>query len=110
MFQGKPPRPGDARPLSVVQEESGFLRELTWADLVAALRASRARRNACEQAGDGAEASFDATCARRIAAHHSGKQAVNLEDSSNGKEARRTPGGGWKGPGADCAPGLRGHK
>jgi hypothetical protein len=104
MFQGKPPRSGDAQPLPVVQEESGFLHELTWADLVARLRASRGRRGAFEQAGDGVDASFDATCARRIAAHHSGKQAVNLEDSSNGKVAGRTPDQGWKGAGADCAP------
>src|SRR5688572_30578550 len=104
MFQGKPPRPGDAQPPSVVQEESGSLRELTWADLVALLRASRARRGALEQAGDGADASFDATCARRIAAHHSGKHAVNLEASSYRKGAGRTAGEGWKGAGADCAP------
>ncbi|MBN9505276.1 MAG: hypothetical protein J0I69_04550 [Altererythrobacter sp.] len=104
MFQGKPPLPGDARPLSVVQEEGDFLRKLTWADLVALLKASRARRAAGEQAGDGMEASFDATCARRIAAHHGGKQAVNLEGSSSGKEVRRRPDEGCKGAGADCAP------
>jgi hypothetical protein len=105
MFQGKPPRPGDARPLSVVQEESGFLRELTWADLVAALKASRARRDTVpDRAGDGVDASFDATCAKRIAAQHSGKQAVNLEGSSYGKEAGHTLGEEQKGAGADNAP------
>lgn len=100
MFQGKPPQPGDARPLSVVQEEGDFLRKMTWADLVALLKASRAQRTACEQAGEGMEASFDATCAKRIAALHGGKQAVNLEGSSYGKEARRTGNEGWKGAGA----------
>jgi hypothetical protein len=103
MFQGKPPRPGDARPLPDVQDESGFLRELTWADLVARLRASRGRREGFEHVNDGMDASFDATCARRIAAHHSGKQAVNLEDSSSGKEADRTP-PGLKGAGGDFVP------
>jgi hypothetical protein len=105
MFQGKLPRPGDARPLSVVQEDTGYLRELTWADLVAALKASRARRGAGhEEAGEGVDASFDASCAKRIAAQHSGKQAVNLEGSSYGKEAGHTLGEEQKGAGADNAP------
>lgn len=82
MFEGKPPRPGEALPLEAEPWEGEALRQLTWADLVARLAATRGLgghpENPCE-------ASFDPFCARRIAAHHNGKDPVNHEDSSNGK-------------------------
>lgn len=87
MFEGKPPRPGQARPLVTEPWQTDALRELSWADLVARLSASRGIRGG-EQVGDqsvGIEASFDADCARRIAALHNGEQLINPDDSGNGK-------------------------
>ena len=77
MFEGKPPRPRDARPL-----DGDALRPLSWGDLVARISAVRA---AHDEAESGCEASFDADSARRIAAHHNGKFDVNLDVSANGK-------------------------
>ena len=85
MFHGKPPQPGHAHPLADVQDEAGILRELTWADLVARLKASRGGRDASDSSEEAGDASFDATCARRIAAHHNGKSASNPDDLGNGK-------------------------
>ena len=110
MFHGKPPQPGHAHPLADVQDEAGILRELTWADLVARLKASRGGRDASDSSEEAGDASFDATCARRIAAHHNGKSSVNLEGSSYGKEARRRRPQGMKGAGSGFAPGSRGSK
>ena len=90
MFEGKPPRFGDARPLEEEPWEGEALRELTWADLVARLSATRGMRAVPEDPGEAGEASFDASSARRIAAHHNGKQPVNLDDSSYGKAPQRT--------------------
>ena len=104
MFQDKPPRPVDAHPLAEVQDEAGILREMTWADLVARLKASRGRRDAFGEADEEVDASFDATCARRIAAHHNGKPSVNLEASSYGKVAPCRRPEGMKGAGSGFAP------
>lgn len=95
MFEGKHPLKGDARPLGEEGDQGEFLRELTWADLTARLEASRSRGEAAEQAQDAGDASFDASCARRIAAHHNGKCDVNHDGSSYGKEPE---GRGLEGP------------
>jgi hypothetical protein len=85
MFEGKPPRPRDARALDDDQRDIDALRPLSWGDLVARFTASRDLRSSYDLGEGGGEASFDAGSARRIAAHHSGKQDVNLEVSGNGK-------------------------
>ena len=81
MFEGKPPRSAEALPLEEPQEGES-LRPLSWSDLVARLTAARALR---ESIDGGAAASFDASSARCIAAHHNGKHIVNPEDSGSGK-------------------------
>ena len=93
MFEGKPPCPRDAKPL--VEEQRGIdaLRPLSWGDLVARLSAARDSRAPCAQPAAGGEASFDAGSARRIAAHHNGKQDVNLDVSGNGKGHAATASG-----------------
>src|SRR5688572_20696903 len=78
MFEGKLPRVDEAIPFED-PSESDVLRTLSWSDLVARLSAARALRASLAGRSD---ASFDAGSARCIAAHHNGKQAVNLEDSS----------------------------
>ena len=98
MFEGKPPRPDVFRPLDDEQGDGERLRSLSWGDLVARLSAVRELRAALRHPGEGLEGSFDAGSARRIAEHHNGKQAVNLEDSGNGKGAERT--GNRVGPGS----------
>jgi hypothetical protein len=85
MFEGKPPRPRDARALDDAQRDIDALRPLSWGDLVARLSAARDLRSSCDGIAPGGEASFDAGSARRIAAHHNGKQDVNLDVSGNGK-------------------------
>jgi len=108
MFEGKPPRQGDARALGSEGGEGEFLRELTWADLVARLQLSRGRIG---QAPDDVEASFDSGNAGRIVADLNGKRPVNLEDSGIGKVGQGTPGDGIiKGAGDGVVPGLRGSK
>ena len=84
MFEGKPPHPRDARALDGEPRDIDALRPLSWGDLVARLSAARELRSPCEVPA-GREASFDAGSARRIAAHHGGKQDVNLDVSGNGK-------------------------
>ena len=84
MFEGKPPRTADALPFEEPCEGDS-LRPLSWGDLVARLSAARAVRESYEGGAVGSEASFHARSARCIAAHHNGKQGVNLEDSSYGK-------------------------
>ena len=81
MFEGKPPSSAEALPLEEPQEGES-LRPLSWSDLVARLTAARALRESIE---GGAAASFDASSARCIAAHHNGKHIVNPEDSGSGK-------------------------
>jgi len=89
MFEGKPPRPGENRLLEEEQVEAESLRPLKWDELVARLTAARDLRSEMTPP-EASEGSFDAGSARRIAAHHNGKQAVNLEHSSNGKGAGGT--------------------
>lgn len=84
MFEGKPPHPRDARALDGGPRDIDALRPLSWGDLVTRLSAARESRSAQDGAGAG-EASFDASSARRIAAHHNGKHDVNLDVSGNGK-------------------------
>jgi hypothetical protein len=81
MFEGKPPSSAEALPLEEPQEGEN-LRPLSWSDLVARLTAARALRESIE---GGPAASFDASSARCIAAHHNGKHIVNPEDSGSGK-------------------------
>lgn len=104
MFEGTPPQSGNAHPLGEEGVEAGFLRELSWADLVARLRVSRCREEAFDPSEEAGDASFDAGCARRIAAHHNGKSSVNLDDSSYGKVTRRTGPVDVKSPGSGFAP------
>ena len=100
MFEGNPPRQAKARPLDG-EQEGGILRELTWAELVARLSTSRTMRVAPpglgepfgDEGGDASfGASFDAGCARRIAAHHSGKDFLNHAALDDGKQR---PAQGW---------------
>ena len=84
MFEGKPPRIAEALPLEEPQDGES-LRPLNWSDLVARLTAARDLRASFSGRAAGSDASFDASSARCIAAHHNGKHAVNLEDSSYGK-------------------------
>lgn len=104
MFEGKLPRKGDARPLGDERDEGEFLRELTWADVTARLGIFRGRIEAGEPPHEEADASFDATCARRIAAHHNGKPTVNLNGSNYGKVAERTGSERMKGTGGTAGP------
>jgi len=85
MFEGKPPRPRDAQALDDEPRDIDALRPLSWGDLVTRLSAARDLRSAYERTDAAGEASFDAGSARRIAAHHNGKQDVNLDVSGNGK-------------------------
>jgi len=89
MFEGKLPRPAEARPLED-GPDGEVMRALSWSDLVARLAASRDLRASFAGAEQPADASFDADSARRIAAHHNGKQAVNLEDLSYRKAPQGT--------------------
>lgn len=89
MFEGKPPRPRDARALDDEQQDFETLRPLSWGDLVARFSAARELRSSCDEAGDCGEASFDASSARRIAAHHNGKHDINPDISGNGKSPAR---------------------
>jgi hypothetical protein len=85
MFEGKPPRPRDARALDEEQHDFETLRPLNWGDLVARFSAAREMRSSCDEVDECGEASFDAGSARRIAAHHNGKHDVNPDVSANGK-------------------------
>ena len=84
MFEGKPPRTAEALPFEELQAGES-LRPLSWDDLVARLSAARDLRESLGGSASVPHASFDAGSARRIAAHHSGKLPVNLDDSSNRK-------------------------
>ena len=81
MFEGKPPSTAEALPLGEPHYGES-LRPLSWGDLVARLSAAREVRGSIQGAWGEGDASFDASSARCIAAHHNGKHAVNLEDSS----------------------------
>jgi hypothetical protein len=90
MLEGKLPRPGDPRPLDIESADGDRLRPLSWTDLVARLTAARELRGEGGASSEASEGSFDASSARLIAAHHNGKQLVNLDDSSNGKGSEAT--------------------
>ena len=85
MFEGKPPRPRDARALDEGPHDLEALRPLSWGDLIARFSAARELRSLYDQPDDHGEASFDAGSARRIAALHSGKPDINPDISGNGK-------------------------
>ena len=85
MFEGKPPRPRDARALDEEQHDFETLRPLSWGDLVARFSAAREQRSGYDEEDEHGEASFDAGSARRIAAQHNGKHDVNPDVSGNGK-------------------------
>lgn len=84
MFEGKPPNPATFHPLGEPLE-SDALRPLSWSELVARLAAARNLRDSLGGRAPNSKGSFDARSARRMAAHHDGKRAVNLEDLGNGK-------------------------
>ena len=84
MFEGKPPRPADARAFDE-KRDIDALRPLNWSDLVARLSAARGLRPLGEGEDYAGDASFDAGSARRIAALHNGKYDVNPDVSGNGK-------------------------
>ena len=84
MFEGNPPRQADAHSLEE-ERDSGALRELTWAELVSRIAASRGIRGE-EFVEAGGDASFDAGFARRIAAHHNGKGFGNHDGLAHGKQ------------------------
>ena len=109
MFEGKLPRPGAFHQLDDEQGDGDRLRSLNWDDLVARLSAARDLRAALHPE-ERLAGSFDAGSARRIAAHHNGKQPVNLGASGNGKGAERRGGsvGPNPEPGVPAAP--RGSK
>ena len=102
MFEGKLPNQEAAQPLAEPSEGES-LRPLRWDDLVARLAAVRDLRAGLHMQGD---ASFDASSARRVAAHHNGKQVVNLEDSSNGKGIAGTADEASDGAGIGAARGA----
>lgn len=106
MYEAKPPRLGDAHPLQEESWEDEALRELTWADLVARLSASRCLKGEFVPTEGEGEASFDASCARRIAAHHQGDSPINPEFSSYGKEPRHTAASAVYGPGSTFVAGA----
>jgi hypothetical protein len=108
MFEGKPPRLGDAGPLEELGPEGDALRPLSWGELVSRLSAARDLRASLPPASAG-EGSFDASCARRIAAHHNGNLVVNPADSSNGKAPQGTAFGAMQhGAGTGVVPGPTG--
>src|SRR4051812_11987239 len=79
MFEGKPPQ--------VDQSAREALRPLAWSELASRLAAARELRAALAPGELEGEASFDAMSARWIAAHRTGEESVNREDSANGKGA-----------------------
>ena len=90
MFEGKPPRPRDARELDEEQHDFETLRPLSWGDLVARFSQAHKMRSPGHEVDECGEASFDASSARRIAAHHNGKHDVNPDISGNGKNPAGT--------------------
>jgi hypothetical protein len=79
MFEGKPILPQES--------PAEALRPLAWSELAARLAATRDLRASLAPGELGAEASFDASSARWIAAHRSGQDFVNPDASANGKGA-----------------------
>ena len=84
MFEGKPPKSAEGH-AAEGQRESETLRPLSWSELVARLAAARDLRASLTGRVSRSDASFDASSARCIAAHHNGKHLVNPEDSGSGK-------------------------
>ena len=89
MFEGKLPQPAEAGPLETGPDGES-LRPLHWDDLVARLAAARDLRASFGGPDEAADASFHAGSARRIAARHNGKHAVNPDDSSYRKAPQGT--------------------
>ena len=92
MFEGKPPEAHTGRNSGSGAPPEEDLRVLSWSDLVARLEAARDLREQISAGEEAGVASFDAHCARRLAAQHdfeegNGKQAVNPDDLANGKWA-----------------------
>lgn len=106
MFEAKPPRAAEGFPLHDEPVGGEALRELTWAELVARLSASRAARGAFGQSDDAWAASFDASHAPQIAAHHHGELAVNLDDSIHGKDPPGIAPAAMNGIGTGFVPGV----
>jgi hypothetical protein len=102
MFEGKLPKAHEALPLGEAQDDD-VLRPLSWSGLVARLAQARELRASLEGAPAVSDASFDAGSARRIAAHHNGKHAVNLDDLGNGKGPEGTAGGAVHGAASGVA-------
>ena len=84
MFEGKPPKSAEGH-AAEGQRESETLRRLSWGELVARLAAARDLRASLTGRVSRSDASFDASSARCIAAHHNGKHIVNPDVSGSGK-------------------------
>jgi hypothetical protein len=84
MFEGKPPKNAEGHAIEG-QRDGESLRPLSWGDLVARLTAARDLRASLADRVTLSDASFDASSARCVAAHHNGKHLVNPEDSGSGK-------------------------
>ena len=90
MFEGKPPTLPSDRARDSGEPAVDELCPLDWSDLKAKLAAMRDRQREIERPEIGSDASFDAHCARRIAAHQDrfedgGEPDVNPDDLANGK-------------------------
>ncbi len=110
MFEGKPPAMPGAKACESSETASGELSALDWAELTAKLAAARDLRRHLAETGNGALASFDAQCAREIAAHHgyaeeNDKYCVNPDDLANGK----WPGSNSGGRAEKGEPAIRGN-
>ena len=77
MFEGKPPRPRDARAFDEEQHDFETLRPLNWGDLVARFSAAHEMRSSCDEADESG-------------ALHNGKHDVNPDISGNGKSPAGT--------------------
>lgn len=106
MFEAKPPRAAEGFAFHE-SWEGDALRELTWADLVARLSASRALRGAFGKTDeDDWEASFDASSAQWIAAHHYGETSVNLDASECSNQNHRIANAAANGIGTGFVTGV----
>jgi len=85
MFEGKPPLVPQGHASQGDCGQSAQLRELTWADLRARLEAAQELRTSMGRENHQPKASFDAGFASCLASRQNGKEAVNPDDSANGK-------------------------